>query len=147
MDTQYPNPGFFFGHVDWSILVQGNWVCLCLCACACSCVCGWGRAHSWILCVLCVRVRMYAHNTWAVHTPRMCGFTQLTIRPPLWIIQIYSRAGPPEMPLRNWYKTFPPDHIHLVEMKNPTRLSNKTSTAWSCAEDQILENQISGTGF
>jgi len=34
-----------------------------------------------------------------------------------------------------------------VEMKNPTRLSNKTSTARSCAEDQILENKISGTGF
>ena len=27
------------------------------------------------------------------------------------------------------YKTFPPDHIDLAEMKNPTRLSNKTSTA------------------
>ena len=24
--------------------------------------------------------------------------------------------------------------------KNPTRLSNKTNNAWSCAEDQILEN-------
>jgi len=28
-----------------------------------------------------------------------------------------------------WYKTFPPDHDGQVEMKNPTRLSNKTSTA------------------
>jgi len=26
-------------------------------------------------------------------------------------------------------------------MKDPTRLSNKTSSAWSCAEDQILENK------
>ena len=34
-----------------------------------------------------------------------------------------------------------------VEIKNPTRLSNKTCTAWFCAEDQILENKISGTGF
>ena len=28
-----------------------------------------------------------------------------------------------------WYKTFPPDQRGQVEMKNPTRLSNKTSTA------------------
>jgi len=28
-----------------------------------------------------------------------------------------------------WYKTFPPDQRGLVEMKNPTRLSNETSTA------------------
>ena len=44
----------------------------------------------------------------------------------------YLRAGPPEMPLRNlynWYKSFPPDQRGLVEMKNPTRLSNKTSNA------------------
>ena len=34
-----------------------------------------------------------------------------------------------------------------AEMINSTRLYNKTSTAWSYAEDQILENKISGTGF
>ena len=28
-----------------------------------------------------------------------------------------------------------------IEMKKPTILSNKTSTAWSCVEDQILENK------
>jgi len=39
-----------------------------------------------------------------------------------------------------WYKSFPPDQRGQAEMKKPTRLSNKTSTAWSCAEDQILEN-------
>ena len=38
------------------------------------------------------------------------------------------------------YKLFPPDRFCHVEMKNPTRLSNKSSNAWSCAEDQILEN-------
>jgi len=53
----------------------------------------------------------------------------------------------PSKLLQLWYKTFPPDHIDLVEMKNTTRLSNKTSTAWSCAEDQILEKKILGTGF
>jgi len=40
------------------------------------------------------------------------------------------------------YKSFPSDRFCLVEMKNPTRLSNKTNNAWSCAEDQILENWI-----
>ena len=39
------------------------------------------------------------------------------------------------------YKTFPKGQRGLVEMKNATRLSNKTSTARSCAEDQILENK------
>jgi len=45
-----------------------------------------------------------------------------------------------------WYKTFPQDKSGLIEMKNPTRFSNKTSTTWSCAEDQILVDKISGTG-
>ena len=40
-----------------------------------------------------------------------------------------------------WYKSFLPDQSGLVEMKIPTRLSNKTSNASSCAEDQILENK------
>jgi len=29
----------------------------------------------------------------------------------------------------NWCQIFPPDHIDLAEMKKPTGLSNKTSTA------------------
>jgi len=37
--------------------------------------------------------------------------------------------------------------VGQMEVKTPTRLSNKTITAWSCAEDQILENKISRTGF
>jgi len=56
------------------------------------------------------------------------------------------RDAPSEL-VQVWYKIFPPDHDGWVEMKNPTRLSNKTITAWSSAEDQILENTISGTGF
>jgi len=39
------------------------------------------------------------------------------------------------------YKPFPPDRFCQVEIKNPTRMSNNTSNAWSCAEDQILENK------
>jgi len=46
-----------------------------------------------------------------------------------------------------WYKTFPQDQSGLIEMKNPTIFSNKTSTTWSCVEDQIMVNKISGTGF
>jgi len=39
----------------------------------------------------------------------------------------------------NWFETFPPNHFGRVEMIQPTRMSYKTSTAESCAEDQILE--------
>jgi len=39
------------------------------------------------------------------------------------------------------YKSFPADRFCQVEMKNLTRLSNKYSNAWSCAEDQILANK------
>ena len=31
-----------------------------------------------------------------------------------------------------WYKTFPPDHLGRLEMKKPTRFSNKMITAWYC---------------
>ena len=46
------------------------------------------------------------------------------------------------MPLRSWYNCGT-NHFHqadfcLAEMKKPTVLSNKCSTAWSCAEDQIF---------
>ena len=71
-------------------------------------------------------------------------------RSPLWIMLKYLRAGPPRCPFGTGttvVQTISTRHIDLVEMKNPTRLSNKTSTARSCAEDQILENKISGTGF
>jgi len=63
----------------------------------------------------------------------------------------YLRAGPAEMPFQTWY-TVNRNHFLLTdfcqtEIKNITGLSNKPSTASSCAEDQILENTISGTGF
>jgi len=63
------------------------------------------------------------------------------------IVNCWSPRDSPSKLVQLLYKTFPPDHGGQVEMKNPTRLSNKTSTAWSCAEDQILENKISGTWF
>jgi len=63
----------------------------------------------------------------------------------------YLRAGPAEMPFQTWY-TANTNHFRLTdfcqaEIKNTTGLSNKPSTAQSCAEDQILENKISGTAF
>jgi len=39
------------------------------------------------------------------------------------------------------YKSFPSDRFCQVEIQNTTGLSNKLSTAQSCAEDQILENK------
>jgi len=41
-----------------------------------------------------------------------------------------------------WYKSFPTDHFGHMEMNISTMLSDKTSTAYSCAEDQILEHFI-----
>jgi len=63
------------------------------------------------------------------------------------IFEGWSPRDAPSELVPQWNKTFPPDHFGRVEMKNPTTFSNNTSTAWSCAEDQILENKISGTGF
>ena len=63
-------------------------------------------------------------------------------------VKIFKGWPPRDAPsklVQLWYKSFPtdfpPDQRGQVEMKKPTRLSNKTSTAWSCAEDQILENR------
>jgi len=39
-----------------------------------------------------------------------------------------------------WYRTFSPDHIDLVEMKQPTGMSNKSSTESSCAKHLILHH-------
>jgi len=54
----------------------------------------------------------------------------------------YLSAGPSKMPLRCWYNCGT-NHFHqadfcLAEMNKPTMLSNKSSTAWSCAENQIF---------
>jgi len=58
------------------------------------------------------------------------------------------RAGPAEMPFQNWYTAnhFLRDFCHW-EIKNTTRLSNEPGILQSCAENQILENNILGTGF
>ena len=46
-----------------------------------------------------------------------------------------------------WYKTFPPDQNGQVEIDDSTMLRNKTSTAYSCAENEILQLKILGTIF
>ena len=46
-----------------------------------------------------------------------------------------------------WYKAFPPYHFGQVEINFLTMLRNKTSTAYSCAEDHIFQLKILGTRF
>jgi len=75
----------------------------------------------------------------------LCDFLTVLCAPPAPMnhVKLYKGCPPRDAPsklLQLWYKTFPTDQRGQVEMKNPTRLSNKTSTAWSCAKDQILEN-------
>jgi len=53
----------------------------------------------------------------------------------------WSLRDAPSKLVQLWYQTFPDDHSGQLEMKKPTRSSNKSSTAWSCVEDQILENK------
>ena len=52
------------------------------------------------------------------------------------------RAGPSKMPLRCWYNCdtnhFDQADFCLAEMNKPTMSSNKSSTACSCAENQIF---------
>jgi len=59
-------------------------------------------------------------------------------------VKLFNGWPPRDAPsqlVQLWYKTFPPDQCDQVEIEKPTRLSNKTSTACSCAEDQILGNK------
>ena len=47
-------------------------------------------------------------------------------------VKIFKGWPPRDAPsklVQLWYKSFPPDQRGLVEMKNPTRLRNKTSNA------------------
>jgi len=44
-------------------------------------------------------------------------------------IKVWSPRDAPWELIPQWYKTFPPDHFGGVEMKKPTGLSKKASTA------------------
>ena len=72
---------------------------------------------------------MYTHESGDTRVP-----LSVHIYPPAPMnhVQISKGWPPRDAPsklVQLWYKTFPTDHIDLVEMKTPTRLSNKTSTA------------------
>ena len=61
-------------------------------------------------------------------------FTSVLSTPPAPInhVKIFKGWPPRDAPsklVQLWYKSFPPDQRGQVEMKKPTRLSNKTSTA------------------
>jgi len=47
----------------------------------------------------------------------------------------------------SWALVLHPTDFYRAEMMKPTMLSNKSSTARSCAENQILENEILEIGL
>jgi len=58
--------------------------------------------------------------------------------------QTADKSRPAEVPFQNWY-TVNTNHFMMTdfchfEIKTTTGFSNKHCTAYSCAEDQILEN-------
>ena len=73
----------------------------------------------------CIYVYIYAH----VYA---CLYTYMNLPAPMNHVNVFKgwplRDAPSKL-LQLWYKTFPPDHGGQVKMKDPTRLSNKTSTA------------------
>ena len=82
----------------------------------------------------------------ALHTNDDEQITHIASPPaPMHYLKIFkglpTRDAPSEL-VQLLHKMFPPDHDGQVEMKTPTTLSNKTSTAWSGAEDTILENKF-----
>jgi len=71
-----------------------------------------------------------ANVSWYAYDVDMAGAT----RPPAPMnhVKIFKGWPPPDAPsklVQLWYKTFPPEQRGQVEMKKPTKLSNKTSTA------------------
>jgi len=93
----------------------------------------------------------------SVHVGKRQGTNQSNIRdtafvPPAPMNHVkYLRAGPAEMPFQNCY-TANTNHFRMtdfcqVEINNTTGFSNKHRTALSCAENQILENKISGNSI
>ena len=77
---------------------------------------------------------MYRHNA-CVTLLSVCPFESCAniegLVPPRCPLEagtsVWYNTFPPDQ--NQWYKKFPPDHFGRVEMKKPTGLSNKTSTA------------------
>jgi len=127
----------------WLIYICDSWL-------ICIYICCWTRFQFslWLIYIcdmwliyICDMWLIYIRDTWLIH-----AFDNSCSNPPAPMnhVKIFKGCTPRDAPsklVQLWYKTFPPDSRGLVEMKNPTRLSNKTSTAWSCAEDQILESK------
>ena len=79
---------------------------------------------------LLIHVHMYIYITTPIYVSRL---PQLSPPPaPMNHVKLFKgwplRDAPTGL-VQLWYKTCPPGHDGRVEMKNPTRLSNKTSTA------------------
>ena len=51
------------------------------------------------------------------------------------VLKGWSPRDAPRELVPQWDKTFPCEHVGRMEMKTPAGLSNKTSTANSCAEN------------
>jgi len=128
------------------------YICTCIYTYVCVCI--------YIYISLCVYIYIYIYT----HT-HICNvymyinkhmyihiYIHICIHPPAPMNHVENvRAGPAKMPFQNWY-TANTNHFRLtdfcqVAINNTTGLRNKHRTACSCAEDQILKNKMSGTGF
>jgi len=84
----------------------------------------------------------FSSHQWARHSLER-NYSSYCPPDPMSQVKILKCCPPRDAPsklVQLWYKSFPQDQRGLVEIKSPTKLSNKSSKAWSCAEDQILEN-------
>jgi len=128
-------------HVHVHTYIYRGWgvgsVCLCVYMTTCWRVDQEFLGRQNCLCVF--SAPSYIFNSYYKHIFLIC------IPPvPMNHVKIFKGWSPRDAPsklVQLWYKSFPPDQRGLVAMKPPTRLSNKTSNASSCAEDQILENK------
>ena len=78
---------------------------------------------------LCLSVSLSLSHSLPLCCSRRCIFTPPA---PMNHVNIFKGWPPRDAPsklVQLWYKTFPPDQRGLVEMQNPTRLSDNTSTA------------------
>jgi len=79
------------------------------------------------LATLLIHTHIYTRTFTHAHT-----FTRAYPPAPMNQVKIFKGWPPRDAPsklVQLWYKSFPSDHRGVVEMKTPTSLSNKTSTA------------------
>ena len=128
--------------------------------------------HMWNISFICDMThcyKRYMHMAWLIHMWHDSFIFDMTHSFVAWLICMWhdsficgtTHSYPPApmnhvkifkgWPLRSWYNCGT-NHFHqadfcLAEMKKPTMLSNKSSTAWSCAENQLFENKSSEQDF